>query len=170
MAKIDKFNDKPSLLFNSQLETGIRSLVILEAAYPDSYDLNKLTWLDHLVVHTGDISGPASLHPKLPQRSGEMLVRRRLIEEGLILMRRFHLINAITDSQGISYQATDEAYVITQHMRTEYSKALIDRAKWVVEKFSFFTENEFRNFIIQKIGRWNIEFQEESIITKDDNK
>ena len=38
-------------LFNSPLETGIRALAILDAAYPRAFDLSEPTWLDHLVVH-----------------------------------------------------------------------------------------------------------------------
>ena len=68
-------------LFNSQLETGTRAMVILNAAYPLALDLARLTWFDHLVVHTEDIGGPPSLHPALPGRTGELLVRRRLVED-----------------------------------------------------------------------------------------
>ena len=51
-------------LFNSPLETGVRSVVLLNTAYPRAFDLKELTWLDHLVVHTGDISGPESSAPQ----------------------------------------------------------------------------------------------------------
>jgi hypothetical protein len=44
-------------LFNGALETGVRSVVILETAYPRTFDLTQLTWLDHLVVHTEDLDG-----------------------------------------------------------------------------------------------------------------
>ena len=80
-------------LFNSVLETGVRSVVILNAAHPFSFDLLHLTWFDHLVVHTADVGGPESLHPDLPQRSGELLVRRRLVEDGVTMMRRLHLVD-----------------------------------------------------------------------------
>jgi|SRR5258708_6684097 hypothetical protein len=63
-------------LFNGSLETGMRAIVVLDAAYPRSFDLAWLTWCDHLVVHTADIGGPPSLHPDIPQRTGELLVRR----------------------------------------------------------------------------------------------
>ena len=35
-------------------------VVVLDAAYPRSFDIAKLTWCDHLVVHTADIDGPSS--------------------------------------------------------------------------------------------------------------
>ena len=54
--------------FNSTLETGIRALVVLEAFHPRRCDLLEMTWLDHLVVHTGDLDdpdAPSSLRPDL---------------------------------------------------------------------------------------------------------
>ncbi len=96
-------------LFNSPLETGVRAVVALDAAFPRCFDLAHLTWFDHLVVHTGDIGGPTSLHPDIPQRTGELLVRRRLVEDGLNLMRRVHLVEAQITERGIVYQAREEA-------------------------------------------------------------
>jgi len=72
--------------FNSPLETGVRSLAILVAAYPASFDLQRLVEMDYLVVHSGDAGGPKSLHAPLPLRAGELLVRRGLIEKGLLLI------------------------------------------------------------------------------------
>ena len=155
------------ILFNSQLETGVRTLILLNAVYPMTYDLTKLTWLDHLVVHTGDIDGPESLHPNVPQRSGEILVRRRLIENGLILMRRLNLISAIPTENGISYQTTDEAYRIVGLMRASYAVALKNRAKWIAENICVLSEDALHNLITEKLGRWQIEFQEKPDIKKD---
>lgn len=72
--------------FNTPLETGIRSLAILVAAHPVVCDLERLVEMDYLVVHSGDAGGPDSLHAPLPMRAGELLVRRGLIEKGLLLM------------------------------------------------------------------------------------
>ena len=75
-------DSRPLPLFNSALETGVRALVFLNAAFPRVFDLSQLTWFDHLVVHTADVGGPKSLHPDLPQRIelcpkvGEGLIRR----------------------------------------------------------------------------------------------
>lgn len=131
-----------------------------------SFDLTKLTWLDHLVVHTGDIDGPDSLHPKIPQRSGEILVRRRLIEDSLTLMRRLHLVRSIPNEHGITYQATDEAYPLVELMRTNYATELKNRAKWLVENVCSLEEVAMHKLIADKLGRWNIEFQEKAEIPK----
>ena len=52
--------------FNSPLETGVRAVAILVAAFPQSFDLQRLLAFEHLLVHTGDVGGPPSLHPPSP--------------------------------------------------------------------------------------------------------
>ncbi|MCD9436769.1 threonine transporter, partial [Klebsiella pneumoniae] len=59
------------ITFNSPLEAGIRAVSILGAAYPQTYDLQRLVAFDYLLVHTGDIGGPDNLHPPTPMRSAE---------------------------------------------------------------------------------------------------
>ncbi len=70
-------------LFNSALGTGLRALIVLDAFHPRACSTSELVWFDHLVVHTADLEGPDSLHPDLPSRAGELLVRRRLVDEGV---------------------------------------------------------------------------------------
>lgn len=72
--------------FNSALEAGVRTLSVLVASHPKAHDLGRLVQYDYLTVHSADADGPPSLHPALPLRSGELLVRRGLIESGLRLM------------------------------------------------------------------------------------
>lgn len=164
MAKImSQKNTHNPLLFNSQLETGMRSLIILNAAYPKSFDLAKLTWYDHIVVHTEDIEGPVSLHPNLPQRSGEILVRRRIIQDGLTLMHRLGFVTTISNENGITYQATDEAYPLIKLMKSNYACKLKDRAQWLVENVCTLSESDIGNLIAKKLGRWDIEFQEKMV-------
>ena len=153
---------KGHFLFNSELETGTRAMVILDAAYPRALDLARLTWFDHLVVHTQDIGGPSSLHPALPGRTGELLVRRRLVEESLKLMRRLHLVDAIADERGIMYRAGDDAPALVSLMRTKYATALKDRAKWLVTELADLEEAQLTQRIASHIGRWSAEFQGEA--------
>lgn len=149
----------PLELFNSPLETGVRSVVILNTAYPRTFDLKELTWLDHLVVHTGDISGPESLHPNVPHRDGELLVRRSLVEQGVTLMRRLHMIEVKYGAKGIAYGALDQAGPFVKLIRTEYGRALKARAVWLISYLSNHGEEHLHELITQKIGRWAVEFQ-----------
>lgn len=153
---------KPQL-FNSPLETGVRSIVLLNAATPQAFDLTHLTWLDHLVVHTEDLpNGPPSLHPDIPQRSGELIVRRSIVEEGLKLMARLHMVEERYDAEGISYASTEEASLFVQLMRTDYGRSLKERAAWVVKYVTESDTTFLAKLIQEKVGRWTIEFQDGS--------
>jgi hypothetical protein len=154
--------EKPQL-FNSPLETGVRSVVLLHAATPLAYDLTHLTWLDHLVVHTNDLpDGPPSLHPDIPQRMGELTVRRSVVEEGLKLMARLHMVQEKYTDKGIFYETTEEAAPFVQLIRTEYGRALKDRASWLIDYVTNADPMFLVNLIQEKVGRWKVEFQNES--------
>jgi hypothetical protein len=148
-------------LYNSHLETGTRAIVILEAAYPRALDLARLTWFDHLVVHTKDVGGPDSLHPALPGRTGELLVRRRLVEDSLSFMRRLHLIDVVHDESGIAYVASDDALSFVNLLTTKYAQGLKERAKWLIAELGGLDEAQFTKRVADQIGRWSVEFQGE---------
>jgi hypothetical protein len=152
-------NARAQPLFNSPLETGIRAIVVLNAAFPRAFDVTAVAWFDHLIVHTGDIGGPPSLHPDVPQRSGELLVRRRLVEESLLVMRRLHLVEFVPDGNtGLLYRASVEAVGVIELLRTPYSIALRDRAEWLASNVLSRSRSELENLVAERIGRWQIEF------------
>jgi hypothetical protein len=148
-------------LYNSELETGTRAMVILDAAYPRALDLAKLTWFDHLVVHTDDIGGPPSLHPALPGRTGELLVRRRLVEDSLTFMRRLHLVETIADENGIAYRAGDDVPALVGLLRTRYAIELKKCAHWLIMELGDLDQADLTARIADRIGRWAVEFQGE---------
>jgi hypothetical protein len=148
-------------LYNSELETGTRAMVILDAAYPRALDLATLTWFDHLVVHTKDIGGPPSLHPALPGRTGELLVRRRLVEDSLALMRRLHLVETVADENGLAYRASDDVPALVGLLRTRYATALKNRARWLIAELGDLDQAELTARLADRIGRWAVEFQGE---------
>lgn len=148
--------------FNSALETGIRALVVLEAFYPRRCDLLEMTWLDHLVVHTGDLDGqdvPESLHPDLPNRAGELLVRRQLVERSLRMMQQVHLVEVFETLAGIEFCASEEAPSYLDLLQAPYSLALKQRAKWMADRFAGLETAEMRALIESRIGRWTAEFR-----------
>lgn len=150
--------------FNSTLETGIRALVVLEAFYPRRCDLLEMTWLDHLVVHTGDLDGPdvpQSLHPDLPNRAGELLVRRQLVERSLRLMQQVHLVEVFETEAGIEFSASEGAPSYLDLLQAPYSIALKQRAKWMADRFAGLETSEMRELIDSRIGRWAAEFRTE---------
>lgn len=151
-------------LFNSPLETGLRTLVVLDAFYPRSCTISELTWFDHLVVHTADVEGPDSLHPDLPSRMGELLVRRRLIDEGVHLLLNADLITLVDGEDGVRYAAGEEAPSFIDLMEVPYCERLKSCAAWLAMRFGALPEEELRTIVHQRLGRWTLEFQGEGTL------
>lgn len=151
---------KETLLFNSPFEAGVRSIVILNAIYPAKCDLSNLVWLDHFVVHTEDLGGPESLHLDIPQCSGELIVRRQIIVNGIEIMQRFKCLEIVAEESGILYRSTDEAFSLVGLLRTDYFKKLKIRADWINENIFVSKKINLEEVVREKIGRWNIEFED----------
>lgn len=145
--------------FNTPLETGIRSLAILVASFPETMDIQRLIEMDYLVVHSEDLGGPKSLHAALPLRAGELLVRRGIIERGIMLMMSRGLICRIQDDSGFSYQATDEAAPFLSMLSTPYSRKLVSRSNWATSNFKNISTDKIREIINQFFEKWSSEFQ-----------
>ncbi len=145
--------------FNSPLETGVRSLAILVAAFPVAFDLQRLVEMDYLVVHSGDADGPNSLHAPLPLRAGELLVRRGLIEKGLILMMSRGLVQRIPADDGFSYVAGETAAPFIASLTADYSRRLRQRAEWAVSRFQDVPTEEIRRITHRLFERWSSQFQ-----------
>jgi hypothetical protein len=145
--------------FNSALETGVRILAILVASYPKAHDLSRLVKYDYLTVHSADAGGPPSLHPPLPLRSGELLVRRSLIEVGLRLMISRSLIRQDLQTQGFLYAAEETAGAFLDNMRSPYIVQLLNRTIWLASTFDELDESELDAVVKNLFEAWTTEFQ-----------
>lgn len=145
--------------FNSPLETGVRSVIILATGYPSSMDLERLLDLDYLVVHSGDVGGPESLHPALPLRTGELIVRRELIERGLLLMMSRGLVKRLITEGGFEYQADDTASPFIDALSAPYLVELKKRTTWAISKYLEISDNDLRVITNKFFQEWTIQFQ-----------
>jgi hypothetical protein len=131
--------------FDSPLESGFRAVVILVETFPQALDLEHLVFFDYLAVHSGDVEdAPESLHAPLPRRTGEMLVRRTLIGDGLNLMMSRNLVVRQAGQDGFSYRATDNAAPFLGMLGSSYGFALRERVKWGVARFENLSLEEIR--------------------------
>jgi len=72
----EQIHQTPDHLFNTPIESGLRTLILLAVAAPEGCDLARLVIYDYLLVHSSDVDGgPESIHPPSLFRSGEFLVR-----------------------------------------------------------------------------------------------
>jgi hypothetical protein len=150
--------DEFGFLFNSRLEAGIRAVVILESLRPETADLSEMVLFDYIVVHTYDLGGPASLHADLPERTGELLVRRRLVDAGLQLMRRCHLVEQDSSEDGLVWRASEDAASYVELLETDYSTHLRRCAAWLGEQVRDRTKVGFQIFARAELGVWSEAF------------
>ena len=153
--------------FNTPIEAGLRLLFALEEAGSRSFDLQRLVSYDYLLVHSGDVEGgPASLHPAVPFRGSELLVKRELVRSGLDEMFSKELIEKRFEPTGICYRASALTGAFLKLLTSAYASALRIRAEWVVTRFVDYSDAELEKYMTANIGRWGAEFDRLTIIKK----
>lgn len=158
-------NSKVSTPFNSPVEIGLRALAVLNDAFPSAYSLQRLVVLDYLIVHSDDVpGGPVGLHPQTPHRSGELLVRRSVLEKGILLYQSRGLIERRYTENGVLFAATDRSAAFLDVLNSEYLVHLRDIASWLVSEFSKLTDDEINQIAVEHIGEWGAEFAMESVL------
>ncbi len=146
--------------FNSPLECGLRTLFVLNALKSKLVDLQRIVSYDYLLVHSADIEGgPASLHPAVPRRGAELLVKRGAIQAGLNLLLAKELVYIEFSPKGFHYRATELTGAFVGLLKSQYAMALKIRAEWVVSQFSIYSDSDLEGFISGNIGRWGAEFE-----------
>ena len=152
-------------VFNTPLESGLRSAALLLEAFPNIFDVQRLGQYDYLIVHSGDVEGgPPSIHPATPHRSGELLVRRRLVEAGLEFMVHRGVIERAFSQHGIGYVAGEYAVLFLNSLSSEYASQLRNRAAWVVERFAGLSDEELTAYIKAHLSQWGAEFVRTALI------
>lgn len=167
MSDITSRNTAP---FNSPIEIGLRSAVLLFEMYPVVASLQRLVVYDYLLVHSDDVpDGPAGLHPKTPHRSGELLVRRETLQKGLLLYMSRGLIHGAYLPEGVRYSATERTGGFIDSFDATYVGDLRSRAAWLVEQFGGRTDEQLDEFVREHLGEWGAEFEAEALLWEDSN-
>lgn len=146
--------------FNSPLECGLRALFILDASQSAPMDLQRIIAYDYLLVHSGDIeNGPPSLHPAVPHRGTELLVRRQAVQAGLNQMIAKELARIEFMPQGFLYRSTDLTSAFISLLKSPYAFQLKNRAEWINENFCSYSDQDLSSYIARNVGRWGAEFE-----------
>lgn len=140
--------------FNTPLEAGFRTLFVLEAIGRKALDSHRLVIYDYLLVHSGDVGGPPSLHAPAPAQTGELLVRRRLVQRGLDLMRSRELIERRYSSTGIRYAITKAGRHVAQHFDSTYAEQLRASSSWVASEWSRATDLQLQSALRAHTAEW----------------
>ncbi len=145
--------------FNSSLESGVRAVIILNSLFPEGSDLQRLVDFDYMVVHSADVNGPESLHAPLPMRAGELLVRRNIIQDGLLLMMSRGLVARVPTENGIEYRASEISNSFVDSLSAPYLIKLKERADWIADEYGHISNSELKEMIKRFFDKWTTQFQ-----------
>lgn len=155
----------PQTLFNGTVETGLRALSVLTEVFPEACSLQRLVIFDYLLVHSDDVpGGPTGLHPQTPHRSGEILVRRNLLQDGLLLYHSRGLVERRYERDGVFFAATDTSAAFLDALDSRYVIELRDRASWVVDRFGTMPDVDLESLVRDRLSTWGAEFVMESVL------
>ncbi|MCY8789785.1 hypothetical protein MOD87_16180 [Bacillus inaquosorum] len=152
-------------IFNTPVELGLRALIILKEAAPNSLDLNRIIIYDYILTHSQDVDeSMQSLHPAIPNRFGELAVKRKTMQEGLKLMCTRELLDIEYTESGITYKANKLSEYFIRYFDSSYAKNLVEYSHWLNKKFNDYTDSELNSYINKNISKWGSEFTKESLI------
>ncbi|PFV28044.1 MULTISPECIES: ABC-three component system middle component 2 [Bacillus cereus group] len=158
-------NDKEHITFNTPFELGLRALTILSAISPSSLDVQRLLFYDYLIIYSSDIkNGPPSIHPHTPHRSGGLIIRRKILQEGLNIMYSKSLLDIVYDHNGITYKSSELTLPFLKLINSNYLTRLQVNTKWITEQFSAYSNDELKNYIDSNLVKWGGEFDYEYLI------
>ena len=163
MDKSDKIK-----VFNSPLEIALRVLLILHLNGKKSLSMERLIIYDYLIIHSGDLpDAPKSLHPSLPNRSSQLLIKRELMQKALLILSSKELISIKYEKSGIQYAQSKLAEPFISYFDSVYFNKLKESTKWVTETFNKKTDKGLDKIINVNIDKWGSEFINESYMREE---
>ena len=155
--------------FNGSIEIGLRALALLSEDFPMACSLQRLVVFDYLLVHSDDLpGGPPGLHPKTPHRGGELLVRRAVLEQGLMLYQSRGLLERHFTKTGVMFAATERTAAFLDALSSDYATQLRERAVWLVSLFREMSDSDLLKVANSQIGEWGAEFAMEAVLKVED--
>jgi hypothetical protein len=155
-------------VFNSPLEISLRVLLTLALIGNKGLSIERLVVYDYLILNSGDVEGgPASLHPALPNRSSQLLIKRELIKKSLRILSSKELISVKYSKKGILYSPSKLSVPFMNYFESEYFLELKSRIEWVIENFSSKTEKSIDKYISSNLTKWGSEFVNEAYIREE---
>ena len=143
--------------FNNEIEIGIRLLILLSGFYPDSMDVEQLNYYDYFSLHTSDIGGPKSLHPPIPNRFGELSIKRELIQRSLDFLIIKGLVEQKYTEKGIEYSANETTMPFITLLSEEYTLKYSEKVKWVFKNFENIEFNKIKEMVRDNSCKWGSE-------------
>lgn len=158
-------NTTDKYLFNSPLEVALRLLVLLNRTELNNFDLDRLVIFDYFILHGNDIDkNQESLHPPLPHRSSEIIVRRKLVQESLDILISRGLVSPVYKNTGVFYSANKSTSLFVNLLKSTYFSKLTLVVEWVLSKYGNVSTSMLNKLVNENIHIWGGEFEYEALV------
>ncbi|WP_148359073.1 ABC-three component system middle component 2 [Peribacillus simplex] len=152
-------------LFNAPLEVGLRTLVLLSYVKTNDYDIDRIVIFDYFILHARDIDAEQNnLHPSLPHRSTEIIIRRKLILEGLEILVSKGLVDIIYNNAGIFYKSNKMTDLFVNLLKSNYFIRLKNLTHWAISKYGEIDTQQLNSLINENVQLWGGEFEFEALV------
>lgn len=149
---------KSNGIYNSSLETSIRLGKLLVEFFPERISIERLIYIDFIIVNLNDfIEGEDSLHPAVPRRDTQAIIKRKLVNDAIDLMKSHGLIEEVYDTTGFTYLASDKTFSFTNSIRSTYIDKLLNNIKVIKKHYGNKSDNYLESIIRKKIGQLDVE-------------
>lgn len=112
-------------LLNGSLESSLRILYILDKFQELRFNVNEIVLLDYYIIHLHDFEKSSqSIHPPIPNRENELLVRREQVIKGIQFLESRSLIQVNYTKYGIKYSTNKLANFLIKYMESDYAEKL----------------------------------------------
>ncbi|CAM3202035.1 hypothetical protein PANO111632_07800 [Paracoccus nototheniae] len=99
------------------------------------------------------------MHPAVPERGSEWIVKRDLVQTGMDLMYARELVTKKLTSDGIAYVGSEMTTAFIGLLKTPYAAAIQKRARWIVDTFGARSDDDLQAFMAERVGTWGAEFE-----------
>lgn len=152
-------------IFNNPIEISLRILILLNIDINNEYNLEKLTYFDYLMIHSGDIdNAPDSILPNSPYRFFEFHVNKENILQSVEFLWRKGLVDINYNANGIFYRANRLTNLFVKTLHSELSEQLKYTASWIVNNFYKYSESDLKELFYSKLKSKSIGFSKIGVI------
>ncbi len=152
-------------IFNNPVEISLRILILLNIDINNEYNIEKLTYFDYLMMHSGDIDdAPDSILPNSPYRFFEFHVNKENISQSVEFLWRKGLVDISYNANGIFYKANRLTNLFVTTIQNELCEQLKHTASWVVDNFYKYSENDLKDLFYSKLKSKSTDFSRIGVI------
>ena len=127
--------------FNSPMELGTRTALILSALDGEKIDIESMVMLDYALLYSEEFGGPENLHPSVPNHIAETAQRLELMPNALRFLIKRGLVNIDIESNGYFYSSNADTIHFISCLKSNYYKKAWIRLAWIKENYSNISQN-----------------------------